>query len=71
MTDLSNSIIRACFSYALSTPDGEYGQRDWRYDEFRTSAAGKLIHEIEWSGAQDTGRWLIEASDIELRWIAK
>jgi hypothetical protein len=59
------------FSYALNAHDSEGGQRDWRYDEFRVSAAGKLIHEIEWSGAQDTGRWLIEASDVTFRWIPK
>lgn len=41
------------------------GMGDWRYDEFRLSPNGNLLHEIEWaSGA----RWLIEADDIEFKW---
>jgi hypothetical protein len=42
--------------------------RDWRYDEFRLSAAGHVLHEIEWAGPSSTSRWLIEASDVEYRW---
>jgi hypothetical protein len=31
---------------------------------------GHLVQEIEWSGMDDNNaRWLIEASDLELRWI--
>lgn len=45
------------------------GHQDWRYDEFRLTATGRLEHEIEWSGMGDSGRWLIEASDFEHRWI--
>jgi hypothetical protein len=48
---------------------------DWRYDEFRLSQRGRLIHEIEWAGAPGAqGKsfsWLIEADDIEFRWIPK
>jgi hypothetical protein len=57
------------FSYALNARDGEHGQRDWLHDEFRVSDTGTLIHEIEWAGLNETGRWLIEASDIEFRWL--
>lgn len=46
---------------------------DWRYDEFRLSERGHLIHEIEWAGAPGAqGKafsWVIEADDIEFRWI--
>jgi hypothetical protein len=55
-------------SYSLQTPDLTRGHCDWRYDEFRISEAGHLIHEIEWCGATDTGRWLIEAKEIQHSW---
>ncbi|MDH3594597.1 MAG: hypothetical protein OEM93_07060 [Rhodospirillales bacterium] len=45
------------------------GHRDWRYDEFRLSESGHLLHEIEWDGFGETGRWLIEADDVEYRWL--
>ena len=44
---------------------------DWRYDEFRLSERGHLIHEIEWA-PQVQGKplsWIIEADDIDFRWI--
>ena len=47
----------------------EKGHGDWRYDEFRLSETGRVIHEIEWATSEDTGRWLIEASDVFHRWI--
>jgi hypothetical protein len=49
--------------------DGQGGHRDWRYDELRLSKDGRILHEIEWHGANEVGSWLIEASDVELRWI--
>ena len=55
------------FGYNLSLNASE-SHRDWRYDEFRLSERGTLVHEIEWCGAQDTGRWIIEASDVEFSW---
>ena len=55
--------------YQLDITNREHGHRDWRYDEFRVTAEGRVAHEIEWSGFQDTGRWLIEASDVQFRWI--
>ena len=52
-------------SFNIQAPALSDGMGDWRYDEFRLSANGKLLHEIEWaSGA----RWLIEADDIEFEW---
>ncbi len=56
------------FSYELALREGECGHCDWRYDEFRLSERGNVLHEIEWSGARDTGRWLIEASDVHFAW---
>ena len=47
------------------------GHRDWRYDEFRLSEDGRLVHEIEWWGRGPTGSWLIEAADVEFTWIPK
>jgi hypothetical protein len=47
------------------------GHSDWRYDEFRLSESGLLLHEIEWSGYRDTANWLIEAEDIEYNWSEK
>ncbi|NBV24239.1 MAG: hypothetical protein EBS05_20270 [Proteobacteria bacterium] len=61
------------FSYSLISSACDQGLGDWRYDEFRVSPAGRLIHEIEWGGfpAQESARWLIEAEDVEFRWIPK
>jgi len=55
------------YSYTLSGPAVRCGHGDWRYDEFRLSEAGHLLHEIEWAGspAEEGGRWLIEASDVQ------
>jgi hypothetical protein len=59
------------FTYVIDSPVSERGLGDWRYDEFRLSENGRLIHEIEWSGFPDghESRWLIEASDIEFQWL--
>ncbi len=55
-------------SYSLQMTDLSRGHCDWRYDEFRISDTGDLIHEIEWCGAMDTGRWLIQARDVTHSW---
>ncbi len=55
-------------SYSLHMADVSRGHCDWRYDEFRVSEAGDLIHEIEWCGMGDTGRWLIQAKDVTHSW---
>jgi|SRR5690606_12244825 len=56
------------FRYNLSLGNGQTGHQDWRYDEFRVAETGHLIHEIEWCGMEDVGRWIIEASDVEFTW---
>ena len=55
------------YRYELALTDGEWGHRDWRYDELRLSDEGHLIHEIEWCGPTDTARWQIVASDVLFR----
>lgn len=54
------------FAYGMDARDTAGGHGDWRYDEFRVSDRGRLIHEIEWA---DGATWLIEADDVEYRWI--
>jgi hypothetical protein len=56
------------FKYALTLNDVTDGHRDWLWDEFRVSADGHLIHEIEWAGQAKVGHWLIEAADVTLTW---
>jgi hypothetical protein len=56
------------FQYHLSLDEATQGHRDWRFDEFRLSQRGHLIHEIEWNGADHLGRWLIEAADVTYAW---
>ncbi|MFO1184328.1 MAG: hypothetical protein U1E56_06035 [Bauldia sp.] len=62
-------IYPQVFSYRLAAGDCADGHRDWRYDELRLSDAGHVIHEIEWWGPTEVGSWLIEASDVEFRWL--
>jgi hypothetical protein len=59
------------FRYSFQIPVCVRGMGDWRYDEFRLSPNGHVIHEIEWAGFPHTegSRWIIEASDIEYQWI--
>ncbi|MBI2836878.1 MAG: hypothetical protein HYX75_01060 [Acidobacteria bacterium] len=56
------------FEYKLCSASLTGGHRDWRYAEFRLTDEGRLVHEIEWCGPQDTGRWLIVVSDVECKW---
>ena len=58
------------YRYSLELFRGDQGHRDWRYDEFRLNEAGQLVHEIEWYAANETSRWVIEASDVECAWHA-
>jgi len=54
------------YSYSLVNLASSCGHADWRYDEFRLSPAGHLVHEIEWAGGPGVeARWLIEASDVQ------
>jgi hypothetical protein len=59
------------YRYELSGLEVSAGHRDWRYDEFRVDKKGRLEHEIEWCGMNETGRWLIVASDVTLKWAKK
>ena len=56
------------FQYSIELINGAGGHRDWLYDEFRVSPEGHVIHEVQWAGREDTGRWVIEASDVEYQW---
>jgi hypothetical protein len=58
-------------SFKIDAFNVKGGHSDWRYDEFRLSESGLLLHEIEWSGNKDTSKWLIEAEDIEYEWLDK
>ena len=40
------------------------GHRDWRYDEFRLTDGGQVLHEIEWAGAKHSARWKIISEDV-------
>jgi|SRR5438105_6386782 len=54
------------YAYSLSNSTSDRGHSDWRYDEFRLSPNGHLLHEIEWAGSPGIeAHWLIEASDVE------
>jgi hypothetical protein len=53
------------YRYSFESGPSKKGHGDWRYDEFRLSEKGALVHEIEWAGSVGgAARWLIEASDI-------
>lgn len=52
------------FRYTLNFTGAHFSHSDWRYDEFRLSDRGFVLHEIEWCHATETGRWIIEASDV-------
>lgn len=51
-------------AYSISASELLNGHCDWRYDEFRLSESGHLIHEIEWWGENQSARWIIEAADV-------
>lgn len=59
------------FTYLFESASCAGGLGDWLYDEFRLSPGGHVVHEIEWAGsaASKVSRWIIEASDVEFRWI--
>ena len=57
------------FSYNLILPSCNEGHKDWVYDEFRLSESGHVIHEIEWRDYNAS--WIIEASDVNYKWIPK
>lgn len=56
------------YAYRIVMTGTEARHGDWRYDEFRVTDHGHLLHEIEWWSSAETGTWLIEADDVEHRW---
>ena len=52
------------FAYTFQGRLVEGGHGDWRYDEFRVSKDGHLVHEIQWCGMDDGATWVIEADDV-------
>ena len=59
------------YDYDIRGADVGQGHGDWRYDEFRLSDNGRVIHEIEWASFGRANRWMIEASDVFHRWILR
>lgn len=60
------------YAYSFLSLSGEARSHgDWRYDEFRISDRGHLIHEIEWAYRTECKAfvWTIEADDIHFQWI--
>ena len=57
--------------YTLDMASTERGHGDWRYDEFRVTGSGRIVHEIEWARSSGTGHWVIEASDVLYTWIPR
>lgn len=60
---------RGVESYSFAVHQADQGHRDWLRDEVRLAADCGVIHEIEWCGGTETGRWSIHAADVEYRWI--
>jgi len=58
-------FYRRVYSYSFSPGLVEVGHGDWRYDEFRLSEQGHLLHEIQWCGIDNEATWVIEADDVE------
>ena len=59
------------FGYQLSAGGLSQGHGDWRYDEFRLDAKGRLVHEIEWAAFGVDSRWVIVANDVLHKWSSK
>jgi hypothetical protein len=56
------------FAYRLSGASVARGHGDWRYDEFRVSKDGHLVHEIQWWGSDERATWAIESDDVVFTW---
>ena len=57
--------------YSLEGAAVTEGHHDWKFDEFRLSDEGRVIHEIEWAGLSQTAHWIIEASNVTYDWKDK
>lgn len=69
--EISYPTVYAYSLQALSIDAGSHG--DWRYDEFRISERGHLVHEIEWAYQTECRAfvWTIEADDVVFKWNPK
>lgn len=54
--------------YRLELHHNESGHRDWRFDEFRLSDRGHLVHLIEWHHLGEVAQWMIESTDVIFSW---
>jgi hypothetical protein len=63
-------IYPQVFCYNLVCNGSHSFHSDWRYDEFRLSDSNHVLHEIEWWHGNESGRWLIESSDVQHQWFA-
>lgn len=54
--------------YRLAASECSDGHKEWRYDEFRLSERGHVIHEIEWCGPHNSASWVVESSDVQFQW---
>lgn len=61
-------VYSGVVAYSMKSLNLANGHCDWRFDEFRLSEAGNLIHEIEWWGSGEHAIWIIEASDVHYSW---
>lgn len=55
------------YCYTLGGASVAGGHGDWRYDEFRVTESGHLLHEIQWWSSRELATWLIEADDVIFR----
>ena len=62
-------VSRYRLDFATPHHPANPGHRDWRFDEFRLAGEGRVEHEIEWWGPRPTSTWLIEAADVEHRYL--
>ena len=66
--DLQISIrYRGVTSLKIDATGLAGGLGNWRYDEFRITEEGLLIHEVEWMSARTHSTWVVVAEDIDYR----
>ncbi len=66
--ELTYSNVQSYKIERLNTSICAGAHGDWKYDEFRLLAGGRLLHEIEWAILDDTAHWVIESEDIGYSW---
>ena len=68
MTGTSSSSIRACIVTGSICIVASSVTADWRFDEFRLSDRGNLVHVIEWYHLAEVAQWIIESDDVVFSW---